>query len=110
MSEKKKTAANTDVTAKTEKTEIKKKAADSNNAAGFCVYIGPTILSVIQSGTIYKGSRETVLNKLYEVIEKYPLIKSLIVSDKTLVYDRVKVKIPGNILYENYRKLLKGEK
>ncbi len=108
MSEKKKAAANTDVAVKTEKTEIKKKAADSNNAAGFCVYIGPTILSVIQSGTIYKGGRETVLTKLRDVIEKYPCVKPLVVTDKTLAHDRAKVKTPGNILYENYRKLLKG--
>ncbi|MBR3767529.1 MAG: hypothetical protein IKL10_04725 [Clostridia bacterium] len=108
MSEKKKSAANVEVTAKTEKTEIKKKADGSSNAFGFCVYIGPTILSVIQSGTIYKGSRERVLDSLKEITEKYPLIKPLIVSDKTLAFDRVKVKTPGNILYENYRKLLKG--
>lgn len=72
---------------------------------GFCVYLGPTITGEIQSGTIYRGDKATVLTKLKSVVEKYPLVKTLIVTDKTLSEDRIKVKTPGNILYVNYKKM-----
>ena len=72
---------------------------------GFCVYLGPTITGVIQSGTIYRGEKEKVLTELKSVVEKYPLVKTLIVTDKTLSEDRIKVKTPGNILYVNYKKM-----
>ena len=39
------------------------------------------------------------------VIEKHPLVATLIVSGNTLPVDRIKVKTPGNLLYVNYRKL-----
>ena len=72
---------------------------------GFCVYLGPTITGVIQSGTIYRGDKATVIAGLENAIKKYPLIKTLVVTDKTLSDDRIKVKTPGNILYVNYKKM-----
>lgn len=77
---------------------------------GFCVYLGPTILGVIQSGTVFSQSKADVLKSISSVVEKYPLVASLIVTDKTLSEDRIKVKTPGNILNVNYRKMLKGKK
>lgn len=77
---------------------------------GFCVYLGPTITNVVQSGTVYSGSKMEVLKSISEAVKKYPLIATLIVTDKTLSEDRVKVKTPGNILYVNYNKLVKGIK
>lgn len=77
---------------------------------GFCVYLGPTITNVVQSGTVYSGSKENVLENISEAVKKYPLIATLVVTDKTLSADRVKVKTPGNILYVNYNKLVKGIK
>ena len=84
-----------------------KKSIQSNTVQsdGFCVYLGPTITGVIQSGTIYRGDKATVLTELKSVVEKYPLVKTLIVTDKTLSEDRIKVKTPGNILYVNYKKM-----
>lgn len=75
--------------------------------AGFCVYIGPTILGVIQNGTIFQGTKNGVLASV-KATEKYPLVATLIVSDDTLPVDRIKVKTPGNLLYVNYHKLLSG--
>lgn len=84
-----------------------KKSIQQNTVSndGFCVYLGPTITGVIQSGTIYRGEKAKVLIELEAVINKYPLIKTLIVTDKTLSEDRIKVKTPGNILYVNYKKM-----
>lgn len=98
--------------------EISPKAAKKKSAAqkqpakvdGFCVYLGPTVMGVIQRGTIYRGSRQEVLDALAPAIEKYPLIASLVVGDATLPEDRIKVKTPGNLLYVNYHKLAAGKK
>lgn len=90
----------------TEKQATKEKATD----AGFCCYIGPTILGVIQSGAIYPGSREAALAAIAPAVEKYPLIASLVVDGKTLPADRIKVKTPGNLLFVNYKKLAAGKK
>lgn len=81
------------------------KAAD----VAFCVYLGPTIHGVIQSGTIYNGNRKATEKALAEAIEKYPLIAKLIVTDKTLAEDRIKVKTSGNALNVFYRKLASGK-
>ncbi len=101
MSEKKSTAENAKKTSATEKVV---------KSDGFCVYLGPTITGVIQCGTVYRGTKEKVLKELKYATEKYPLIESLVVTDKTLSKDRIKVKTPGNILYVNYNKLLSGRK
>ena len=77
-----------------------KKPADSGS---FCVYLGPTMMGVIQRGTIYRGGRKEVLDSLAPVIDQHPLIASL-------TTDRIKVKTPGNLLYVNYHKLAKGMK
>lgn len=96
----------TDVNEAAVKETVKKKTSTE----AFCVYLGPTITGVVQSGTIYRGTKARVLKNLESAVGKYPLIPSLIVTDKTLAEDRVKVKTPGNILYVNYHKLASGKK
>lgn len=78
--------------------------------ADFCVYIGPTILGVIQSGTVYQGSREQVLARaeMAEALAKYPLIAGLLVEGSRLPEARLKVRAPGNLLYINYQKLVRS--
>ncbi len=75
----------------------------------FCVYIGPSIRGVIQSGTIFDKSLENTKAFLATVIEKYPLIGKLISTDKTIAEDRIKVKTAGNLLNVNYTKLASGK-
>lgn len=82
------------------------------NDGGFCVYIGPTIVGVIQKGSIFRGGKDEVLKNNFIVskaIEKCPGIASLIVSGKTLSEDRIKISTPGNLLYENYMRLAKSK-
>ena len=92
------------------KTAVRKKTAKKADAsgAGFCVYIGPSIRGMIQSGTVYRGERAAVLTELASAVEQYPLIASLVVDGTTLPADRIKVKTPGNLLFVNYRKLVAG--
>lgn len=78
--------------------------------AGFCCYIGPNILGVVQGNTIMTGSVADARKALAPAIEKFPLIRSLIVDGNELAAARVKVKTPGNILYVNYHRLVSGKK
>lgn len=77
--------------------------------ASFCVYIGPSIRGVIQSGTIYGKSLEETKLFLAPAIKKYPLIGKLISTDKTIAEDRIKVKTAGNLLNVYYTKLASGK-
>ncbi|WP_369882503.1 hypothetical protein [Anaerotruncus colihominis] len=76
-----------------------------DNSSGFYCYIGPSITGVIQHGTIWRGSRTAALAAAAPAIEKYPLVKTLIVSGDALPEARLKIKRPGNALYVNYRKI-----
>ena len=75
----------------------------------FCVYIGPSIRGVIQSGTVYAGTKEEVEKFLLPAIEKYPLIAKLISTEKTIAEDRINVKTAGNLLNEYYKQLTTGK-
>ena len=77
---------------------------------GFFVYLGPSIRGMVQKGSIYAGPRDEVETLLKDAIQKYPSIKDLIVSGDTLPEDKIKVRTPGNYLYETYRKLAAGLK
>ena len=79
----------------------KKTKKPDGKAAGFCVYLGPSIRGVIQSGAVYRGGKADVLSEL---------IASLIVTGDTLPEDRIKVKTAGNLLNVNYKKLASGRK
>lgn len=78
-------------------------------SAGFSVYIGPTIPGVIQSGHVYGSPRAEALKVIAPIVEKRPLVASLLVDGDTLAADRIKVKTPGNLLFVNYKRLASGE-
>ena len=90
--------------------EKKTTKRSDGKAAGFCVYLGPSIRGVIQSGTVYRGGKAAVLKEIAPALERYPLIASLIVTSNTLPVDRIKVKTAGNLLNVNYKKLASGKK
>ena len=54
---------------------MKSAAAPEVNQSGFCIYIGPNIKGLIQTGTIFRGSRENALRTAAAAIERYPLVK-----------------------------------
>ena len=78
--------------------------------SGFYIHIGPTIPGLIQANTIYRGSREHALTDAKEAIEKYPLIKTLIVPGEYLPVARLKIKTTGNALHANYVRLAAAAK
>ena len=81
--------------------EIKRPADEG----GFCVYLGPTIRGVIESKTIYGKGRKAALEGMKDALKEYPLIAGLVVSGADLPWQLPKVNTPGNLLYENYRRL-----
>lgn len=92
--------------------DIPQNQKPDGSAPGFCVYIGPSIQGVIQSGAVYPGTKEQTLAapSVAFALARHPLIASLIVEGNTLAEDRIKVKTAGNLLYVNYKKLASGKK
>ena len=90
---------------KTNTAEIVSTEEPAGESSGFCVYIGPSIRGVIQTGTIYSGSRQQTEAFLAQAIKKHPLIAKLISPEKTFAEDRIKVKTAGNLLNEYYAQL-----
>lgn len=86
------------------RTAEKKSAAEP---VRYCVYLGPSIRSAVQHGAIFKCSCEEAAEQLGELIERYPLIRNLIVDGEQLSEARIKLKTPGNGLYEQARRLLR---
>ncbi len=83
----------------------KNKAKAGGPPSGFYIYIGPNIRGLIQNGNIYRGTRASVLAALQTAIEKYPLIKTLVIPGDSLPAAHQKVKTSGNALHANYVKL-----
>ena len=86
------------------KTETKKEAP--KKAASFFMYLGPTIQGVIQSASIYAGTKAEVEKKLANAIEKAPRIRNLLISGETIAEDRINVTKPGTRLYAEYHRLV----
>jgi len=101
------TVEKTEETVKADKPEKAnaKPAKLKKEDAGFFVYLGPSIRGVVQTASVHMGSRSEVEEELAGQIERYPLIKRLLVSGDTLPEDRINVRTPGNGLYNAYERL-----
>lgn len=73
----------------------------------YSVYIGPTIIGVVQKGTIFECCKEDAIQMLKSAIDKYPGIALMIVSGKELALKQKEIKTKGNLLYVEYNKLIK---
>lgn len=82
------------------------KPAKKEPEGSFFVYIGPNIPGVIQTISIYSGSRADALGKLEYATVKYPRIKALLVSGDTLATAQKEVTTPGTRLYTEYNRLV----
>lgn len=81
--------------------------AEEKAKAGFCQYLGPTLVGVIQKGTIYEGEKAAVL-KLPAVklaLEKCPAIADLVIPGDMLPEAIRKVQDPGDDLHRKYKKI-----
>lgn len=70
-------------------------------------YIGPNIPGHLHTGQVFRGEQDAVLKELSGTVERYPLVKTLLIPGEALPVARLKVKEPGNAHYANYRKLQK---
>lgn len=83
--------------------------APTKRNSGYYCYIGPSIKNVIQSETIYIGTKKQAFQKASKAIERYPAIKMLIVSGDDLADARRVVKQSGTSLNALYMKVLRGK-
>lgn len=81
------------------------KDTGEKSASGFYFYIGPNLKGLLQTGTLFRGTRAEALKAAAAAIEKHPAVKTLIVSGDALPELRRKVRTPGNALYASYQKL-----
>ncbi len=77
-----------------------------NEITGY-TYLGPSFRGVIQYGTFYTGTRESVEAELFEAIKKYPQIREMLVSDDNFAHERVLIKTPGTLQNKIYKILAK---
>lgn len=75
------------------------------NGSGYCVYIGPSIRGVVQYGQVIAGEKQDAFNKLADGIEKFPLIKKLIVTGAELPSANELIKKPGCALFDAKKRL-----
>ncbi|MCH5195960.1 MAG: hypothetical protein J1F28_04565 [Oscillospiraceae bacterium] len=88
---------------------LKKKAVYEEAAVNeprVFVYVGPSIKGRITNGSIFKGTRKTVLAQLKSVIDKCPKIERFIVADRDVSETKKKIKEGNNGWSAAYRELL----
>ncbi|KAB0577310.1 hypothetical protein EI53_01911 [Fusobacterium naviforme] len=83
----------------------KKKAVPVSKGAGFCCYVGPSILGIVQQNQVFNGSVAEAKTRLADAIEKRPEIARLIVDGNDLAEALIAVRSPGTLLYEKYHKM-----
>ncbi len=91
------------------KAEVKPPKTVESTSGVWC-YIGPSLRGLIAKNHIFRGSRAEVLKQAERALEAHPEVQRMIVPGETLARDRVRVKEPGNALYETYQALEKKEK
>lgn len=75
---------------------------------GVFVYVGPSIRGTIQNGSIYRGSRESVIESLRYAVEKFPMIERLVVADTDIAVVKEKIAHGNNSFSIAFRELSKN--
>ena len=105
------TAANStaEKTQAVENTTATGKATETANTASETVkliYIGPNLpKAMLQSNKIFEGTPEEVDKELAKVLEKFPLVKKMLVPISELAEKKDKVRTAGNIYNKYYTDL-----
>ncbi|MBQ8208113.1 MAG: hypothetical protein IJZ89_05210 [Clostridia bacterium] len=82
------------------------KKTDTAREDGIFVYIGPSIRGVIQNGSIFRGTKDEVLEKNSAALAFCPKIERLIVSDSEIMSAKKKIKEGGNSVSIAYRAVI----
>jgi len=71
------------------------------------IYIGPTLpKALLKSNRVFEGTKEEIEKELAGVLEKFPLVKRMLVPLDGLAEKKDKVKTAGNILNKYYSDLV----
>ena len=91
------------------KEEKLEKAPETNTGSEkktYC-YIGPNLpQGALKKNSVFMGTREEILDKFKEEIEKYPQIPRLIVDINSLAEAKSKLEQTGNTLNKSYNDIL----
>lgn len=106
-------AAATDSTAEkaqaVENTTATEKATETANNASVTVkliYIGPNLpKAMLQSNKVFEGTAEEIDKELVNILEKFPLVKKMLVPISELAEKKDKVRTAGNIYNKYYADL-----
>lgn len=106
-------AAATDSTAEkaqaVENTTATEKATETANNASVTVkliYIGPNLpKAMLQSNKVFEGTAEEIDKELANILEKFPLVKKMLVPISELAEKKDKVRTAGNIYNKYYADL-----
>ena len=67
------------------------------------IYIGPSLpKAMLKSNRVFEGTKEEIKKELAAVLEKFPLVESLLVPIGELAEKKDKVRTAGNILNKYY--------
>lgn len=98
--EKAQTIENTTATEKAEKT------ANTASETVKLIYIGPNLpKAMLQCNKIFEGTAEEIDKELANVLEKFPLVKKMLVPISELAEKKDKVRTAGNIYNKYYADL-----
>lgn len=71
------------------------------------IYIGPSLpKAMLKSNKIFEGTKEEIEKELETVLEKYPLVKRLLIPVTELAEKKDKVRTAGNIMNKYYSDLV----
>ena len=87
-------------------TSVVESTTAHKSSKSYC-YIGPNIRGWWHTGQLFRGERADILKENAQQVEKFPLVKTLLIPGESLPVARLKVKEPGTAHYANYQKLSK---
>ncbi len=97
-------------TAKQPRTKAARAAKEPENRSGVFFYIGPTLRGLLRTGQMFRGGRTEAFEAAKNAIEKYPLVKTLIVSGDAFPSARILLLKRGNAMRANYDTLTRMDR
>lgn len=92
-----------------ENTTATEKATETANNASVTVkliYIGPNLpKAMLQSNKVFEGTAEEIDKELANILEKFPLVKKMLVPIGEIAEKKDKVRTAGNIYNKYYADL-----
>ena len=87
-------------------TENAKEKANTTSETVKLIYIGPNLpKAMLQCNKIFEGTAEEIEKELANVLEKFPLVRKMLVPISELAEKKDKVRTAGNIYNKYYADL-----